>query len=83
MKHSITERRDRVLSILLCIRDIPGSNLGPETEYSEVFSWFSSVPPGKCRDSTLKLGHNLFPPNPLHFIIRLSPLRSSLYSLSY
>jgi hypothetical protein len=40
MKHRITERRDRVLSILLCIRDIPGSNLGPETEYSEFFRGF-------------------------------------------
>jgi hypothetical protein len=32
-----------------------------------------SVPPGNCRDSTLKLGHR-FLPNPFHFIIiHLSP----------
>jgi hypothetical protein len=29
--------------------------------------WFSSVPSGECRDSTLKLGHNRFFPNILQF----------------
>jgi len=36
------------------------------------FSWFSTVPPRECRDSTLKLGHDRFVPNPFQFIIRLS-----------
>jgi hypothetical protein len=42
------------LALLLRIREVPGSNLGPETDYPDWgFSWFSSVFPGKCRDSTL------------------------------
>jgi hypothetical protein len=36
---------------------------------TELFSWFSSVPPGECRDSILKLGNDRFLPNPLQFII--------------
>jgi hypothetical protein len=42
-----------LLTLLLCIREVPGSNLDPDT-FS--FHWgfcFSSVPPGKCRDSVL------------------------------
>jgi len=31
--------------------------------------WFSSVPPGECRSSTLKLGHDRFLPNPFQLII--------------
>jgi hypothetical protein len=40
------------LTLLLRIREAPGSNLGLETGYSE-FSWFYSVTPEKFRDSTL------------------------------
>jgi hypothetical protein len=47
---------------------------------TEVFQWFSPVPPGKCPDSTLKLGHDRFLPNPFQFIIYLS-YYSMLYSL--
>jgi hypothetical protein len=43
------------------------------------FSWFSSVHPGKCWDSTLKLDHDHFILHPLQFIIHLSPLHSTLY----
>jgi hypothetical protein len=39
------------LTHLLCIREVPGLNIGPETGYPEVFV-FSSVP-RKCRDSAL------------------------------
>jgi hypothetical protein len=28
------------LALLLCIREVPGSNLGPETGYPEVFCGF-------------------------------------------
>jgi hypothetical protein len=36
------------------IREVPGSNLGPETGYPDcVFSWFSSNPPGKYLDITI------------------------------
>jgi hypothetical protein len=45
-----------VVRTLLYIRDVPGSNLGPETGCPDRgLSWFSSVPPGKCRDSILKI----------------------------
>jgi hypothetical protein len=40
-------------TLFLRTRDVQGSNLGPETGYPE-FSWFSAVPPSKCRDSSLK-----------------------------
>jgi hypothetical protein len=39
-----------VINTLLLIREVPGSNLGLETSYPDRFS---SVPPGKCWDSTL------------------------------
>jgi hypothetical protein len=41
------------LAFLLHIRDNLGSNLGPETGYSDRgFSWFFSIPPDKFRDSS-------------------------------
>jgi hypothetical protein len=55
------------LNLLFRIREVPGSNLDPETGYHKV-SWSSSVPPGECRDSALKLNHR-FLPNLFHFII--------------
>jgi hypothetical protein len=58
------------LTLLLCIQMASGSNLGPETSYPEFFM-FSSVFPGEFRDSTLKLGHDRFLPNPFPFIIQL------------
>jgi hypothetical protein len=49
------------LTILLHNLKVPGSNLGPGTGYTDMFfSWLSSVPPGVCRDSALKLGHDRF-----------------------
>jgi hypothetical protein len=63
----------------------PGLNLGTETGVPDCdSSWFSSVPPRDCRDSTLKLVHNIhfeeysflvhnrFPPNHFQFIIHFS-----------
>jgi hypothetical protein len=39
---------------LLPMREVPCSNLGTETGYTDRgFSWFSSVPSGECRDSIL------------------------------
>jgi hypothetical protein len=40
-----------------------------------------SVPPGEFRDSTLKLGHYRFLPNPFQVVILLVILPSTLYSL--
>jgi hypothetical protein len=58
------------LTFLLHFREVPGSNLGLETSYSDwCFSWFSSVPQGEVRVSTLTLGHDRFVPNSFHFII--------------
>jgi hypothetical protein len=53
------------LTLLLHIREFLASNLSPEIGYSDlVFLWFSSVPPGKCWDSTLRVGHDRFLPQP-------------------
>jgi hypothetical protein len=42
------------LALVLCIFEIPGSNLGPDISYPDRgVSCFSSVPPSKFRDSTL------------------------------
>jgi hypothetical protein len=61
----IKSRGRVVSSFLRCIRKVLGPKLGPETGYPESgFSWFSSVPPSEFLDSTLKLGHNSFLPNP-------------------
>jgi hypothetical protein len=65
------------LALPFRIREVPGSNLCPETGYPDWdFSWFSSVPPGECHDSILKLGR--FLPNPFQLIIHLSPYHSTL-----
>jgi hypothetical protein len=50
---------------------------------TEGFRGFSSVPPGKCVDSTLKLRHDRFLQLPLLFIIHLSSSNSTLLSLNY
>jgi hypothetical protein len=57
------------LTILLCIWEVPSSNLslGYRLSWLRFFVVFSA-PPGNWRDSTLKLGHR-FLPNPLQFII--------------
>jgi hypothetical protein len=41
-------------SLLLRVQEVPGSYIGLETGYPEWdFLWFTSVPPGVCRVSTL------------------------------
>jgi hypothetical protein len=61
------------LTLLPYIREVPGSDLSPETGYPDWdFSWFSAVPPGKCRDSTFKLGHDRFLPHSFQFIIHFT-----------
>jgi hypothetical protein len=54
------------LTLLLHIREILGSNLGLESGYSDRFFVVSSVPPGECQGSSLKLGHNRFLSNLFH-----------------
>jgi hypothetical protein len=58
------------LTLLFRIRKFTSYILTAVTAYPDWgFSWFSSVLPGKCRDSTLKLGHDHFLPNHFQFII--------------
>jgi hypothetical protein len=53
------------LTFQLRIREVPRLILAPKTGYLDLgLLWSSSVPPGECRDSTLKLGHDRFLPNP-------------------
>jgi hypothetical protein len=61
------------LTLLLRIREAPGSNLGPVTSYLMRFSWLSEITPGKCQNSALKLGYDRFLPNRFQFIVQLSP----------
>jgi hypothetical protein len=50
-----TERRGQVVNTSALNREIPASNFCLETGYPvRWFPWVSSVPPGECRDSTLK-----------------------------
>jgi hypothetical protein len=56
--------------LLICIREVLVQISAPKTGYHDRgFSWYTSVPPGECRDSSFKLGHNRFLTNPLQFII--------------
>jgi hypothetical protein len=61
----------------LCNRLKPHSaqSFVPETGYTDWgVSWFHSVSPGECRDSTSKLGHDRFLPNTFQLILHLSTL---------
>jgi hypothetical protein len=60
------------LTLLVCIQEAPGSNLGSETSYPDlnIFMVFLS-PPDEYLDITLKLSHDYFLPNPFQFIIHL------------
>jgi hypothetical protein len=71
------------LTLLLRIRELPGSNLGPETSIPDWgVSWLSSVPPGEYRKY---LNIRPRPPasKPLQVIIHLSPFHSMLVSFSF
>jgi hypothetical protein len=49
-----TERRGWVVNNFTSYSGGPFSNFGPETGYPDWrFSWFFSVPPDECQDSTL------------------------------
>jgi hypothetical protein len=83
MSHSFQlciERRGRVGKSAATYLGGPGFKSRPGGRLlTEVFSWFSSVPPGKC----LKLGHNRFLPHHFQVIFHLSSFHATLYSLSY
>jgi hypothetical protein len=49
-----TERRCQVINNPALYSGILASNFDPKTGYPDRdFSWYSSVPPGSCRDKTL------------------------------
>jgi hypothetical protein len=73
------ERRGRVVSTPALYSEYPGSNLCNCDWLSWCFSWFSSVPLSKCRNSTLKLGHDRFLPS--HNSSSIVTSSSTLYSL--
>jgi hypothetical protein len=50
---------------------------------TEDILWFSSVSPGMCRISALKVGHDHVLPYYFQIIIHLTPFDSVLYSLNY
>jgi hypothetical protein len=64
------------LTLLLRFWEVLSSNLGPETGYPDCFFFHGFSSPSRCRDNTLKLGHDRFLPNPFQFIIQLSPYNS-------
>jgi hypothetical protein len=62
---------------LLHIREVPASNLGLVSGYSDRFSWLSLVPPGECPNSSFKLGPLLSKPFPIHLL----PFYSTFYGI--
>jgi hypothetical protein len=69
-----------LLTLLLRIWKVPGSNICPESGYHDwSFSWIFSVIPEEFRDSTLKLCHDHFLSNA--YFIRLSPFHYATCSL--
>jgi hypothetical protein len=74
--HHQTSWSSDYLPFLIRIWEVPGSNLDPVTLHpNRGFSWLSSVPPGKCWDSTLNVGHDRF----CQVTIYLSPLHGTLF----
>jgi hypothetical protein len=72
------------LTLLLRIREVSSSNIGLDTSYSDwSFHRFFSALAGKCRDSTLQLGHDHFLQHLFQLIIHLWPLHLKLYSPSH
>jgi hypothetical protein len=77
-----TEHRGRVVSTPASYSGGPGFK--PQTGYLDWdFSWFFSVPPGKWRNSTLKIRPRPLPFPSFQFTINLSFFHLTLYSTSY
>jgi hypothetical protein len=77
------ERRGWVISTVYSYSPGPDFKSRPGDRYPDWgFSSYSSVPTGKCRDSTLKLGQDSSLPKHFQFIIHVLPFRSTLFGLS-
>jgi hypothetical protein len=66
------------VALQLRIRQVPSSNLGPETNYSEALHGIPEILAGLY----IKLGHGNFLPNPFQFVINNRPI-TRRYSVSY
>jgi hypothetical protein len=68
-----TERHGRVVNTPFSYSVGPGFDYRPRRPaiLFEVLCDFPLVPPGECRDSTLQLDHDHFPPNHFQFIIHV------------
>jgi hypothetical protein len=69
-----------LLTLLFRILEIPGSNIGSETGYPEVFR---GLPQSLHENAgtVLKIRHQPFPSTSLHFTIHSSPFHSTLYTV--
>jgi hypothetical protein len=67
--------RGRVVIPMLRILEVPGSNLGPETGYNEVSSWFFLSPSRRMLGQYLKIRPQSLLPNPFQFIIHHPSIR--------
>jgi hypothetical protein len=83
--HYRMTRKDLVewLTLMLRIQKIPGSNLSPETGYSDELRGFPQPLQANAGILLWKLGHCRFLPKLYKCIIHLSRLRSMLYSPNY
>jgi hypothetical protein len=80
----MTERRGRVVSTPAWYSGGPGfKSLRGDRLPRLSFFMFFSVPPGKLRETALKLGHDRFIPHYFQLIIHLSSCHRTLYILSY
>jgi hypothetical protein len=66
-------------ALLLCVREVLGSNLGRRLPILTGSSWFSSAPSGKSREAYVKLDHDRFLPFHFLLIIHLSSQHPMLY----
>jgi hypothetical protein len=52
VKNLLLSKSAQAVTLLPCIQELAGSNLGRDTDYhNEGFSSYSLVPPGNCRDN--------------------------------
>jgi hypothetical protein len=68
---------------MLRSRDVPELNLGPEANYTDRFSWFSSFNPGTCPELVTEISHDRFLHYPFQFMIHCSSSHSLRRSASY